>query len=145
MPEKKSSGFSETERKAMKERAKELAAEHRANRKRADGEQDVLAAYEAMSGSDKEIGLKIHKIVTATAADLWPKTWYGMPAYSVEGKKVVCFYQSAEKGESRYATLGFTDRANLDEGNMWSTSYALMRMTAKEVRAITELVKKAVS
>jgi uncharacterized protein YdhG (YjbR/CyaY superfamily) len=145
MSDRTSSGFSEAERKAMKARARELAAEKRKNRKKVDGEKEVLAAFEAMSGNDKEMGMRIHQIVSQTAPALWPKTWYGMPAYAVDGKKVVCYYQSAEKGEARYATFGFNDIANLDDGSMWPTSYALLELTSKEESAIRELVKKAVS
>ena len=139
----KSTGFSDQERDAMKTRAKELAAEQRANRKKADGEKEVLAAIAAMTGSDKSTAQQIHELVTETAPDLWPKTWYGMPAYAKEGK-VICFFQAAKKFETRYATFGFSDAAKLDDGNMWPASFALMKLTATEEKRIVELVKKAV-
>jgi len=127
----------------MKTRAKELAAEQRANRKKADGEKEALAAIAAMTGSDKSTAQRIHELVTETAPDLWPKTWYGMPAYAREGK-VICFFQAAKRFETRYATFGFSDAAKLDDGNMWPASFALMKLTATEEKRIVELVKKAV-
>jgi uncharacterized protein YdhG (YjbR/CyaY superfamily) len=128
---KKSQGFTAEERAAMKERAKELKAEARANKDRAAGERDVLAAIAEMPKSDRAIGKRLHEIITASAPDLSPKTWYGMPAYAKDGK-VVCFFQSADKFKSRYATLGFSDQANLDKGAMWPTSFALKELTAAE-------------
>lgn len=145
MPDRRSSDFSEAEKKAMRARARELAAEQKANRKKEEGERDVLAAIKAMSGNDRAMGKKIHDLVIANAPELWPKTWYGMPAYSIEGKKVLCFYQSAEKGEARYATFGFNDLAKLDEGNMWPTSFALQRITSREEKMIVSLLKKAIA
>ena len=138
------SGFSEHERAAMKARAKELAAEKRANKKRADGEKAVTEAIEAMSGSDRTLAERIHELVTNTAPELWPKTWYGMPAYARDGK-VVCFFQSAGKFEARYATFGFNDTANLDDGNMWPTSFAIVQLTETEENLIVELVRRSVS
>ncbi len=122
----------------------ELKAEERANKNRADGEKDLLAAIAAMKEPDRAMAKRLHAIVTAAAPDLWPKTWYGMPAYAKDGK-VVCFFQSAQKFNSRYATLGFSDEANLDEGAMWPTAYALKKLTAAEEAKIGALVKKAVS
>jgi uncharacterized protein YdhG (YjbR/CyaY superfamily) len=140
----KSKGFTEEERAAMKERARELKAEARANRSKADGERDVVAAIAEMQGTDRAMAKRLHAIIKASAPDLSPKTWYGMPAYARDGK-VVCFFQSAGKFKSRYATLGFTDEANLDEGVMWPTGFALKELTATEEARIGALVKKAVS
>jgi uncharacterized protein YdhG (YjbR/CyaY superfamily) len=136
-------GFTDEERAAMKSRAQELKAEARANKNRADGERDLLAAIAAMKESDRAMAERLHAIVTAIAPALWPKTWYGMPAYTKDGK-VVCFFKSAEKFNSRYATLGFEETANLDEGAMWPTSYALKELTAAEEKKIGALVRKAV-
>ena len=141
---KESKGFTDEERAAMKERAQELKAEARANKNKADGESAVLAAIAAMPGSDRAMGERIHAIIKASAPALWPKTWYGMPAYAKDGK-VVCFFQSAQKFNSRYATFGFNDTANLDEGAMWPTSFALKELTATEEAKIAALVKKAAS
>jgi uncharacterized protein YdhG (YjbR/CyaY superfamily) len=141
---KTSKGFTDDERAAMKERAKELKAEARANKNRADGERDVLAAIGAMKGTDRAMAKRLHEIITATAPDLWPKTWYGMPAYAKDGK-VVCYFQNAQKFKSRYATFGFSDEANLDEGAMWPVAFALKKLTAAEEAKIAALVKKAVS
>jgi uncharacterized protein YdhG (YjbR/CyaY superfamily) len=137
-------GFTDEERAAMKERARELKAEARASKKKADGEADVLAKIAEMQGSDRAIAERLHAIVTDSAPELSPKTWYGMPAYAREGK-IVCFFQSADKFKSRYATLGFNDEANLDNGAMWPTSFALKELTAAEEARIVALVKKAVS
>jgi uncharacterized protein YdhG (YjbR/CyaY superfamily) len=139
----KSKGFTEDERAAMKARAQELKAEARASKNRAEGERDLLAAIAAMKESDRAMAKRIHAIVEATAPTLWPKTWYGMPAYAKDGK-VVCFFKSAEKFKSRYATLGFEEAANLDNGAMWPTSYALKELTAADEKKIAALVKKAV-
>jgi uncharacterized protein YdhG (YjbR/CyaY superfamily) len=141
---KTSKGFTDEERAAMKERAKELRAEARANKNKADGESDVLAKIAEMPGPDRAMAKRLHAIIKASAPDLSPKTWYGMPAYARDGK-VVCFFQSAEKFKSRYATFGFSDEANLDEGPMWPTSFALTELTAAEEKRISTLVKKAVS
>src|ERR687893_3025420 len=141
---KKSKGFTAEERAAMRERAKELKAEARANKKKAEGESDLLAKIAEMQEPDRAMAERIHEIVKASAPALLPKTWYGMPAYAKDGK-VVCFFQSAEKFQSRYATLGFSDEANLDEGAMWPTSFALKELTATEEAKIGALVKRAVS
>ena len=142
--DKKSKGFSDEERAAMRERARELKAEERASKNRAEGERDLLAAIDAMTEPDRAMAKRLHAIVEATAPNLWPKTWYGMPAYAKDGK-VVCFFKSAEKFKSRYATLGFEEAANLDEGAMWPTSFALKKLTGADEAKITALVKKAVS
>jgi uncharacterized protein YdhG (YjbR/CyaY superfamily) len=141
---KSAKGFTDEERAAMRERAKELKAEERANRSRADGERDVLGAIAKMKGPDRAMAERIHAIVTATAPDLMPKTWYGMPAYARDGK-VVCFFKNAEKFNSRYATLGFEEAANLDEGAMWPTAFALTKLTKADEAKIAALVKRAVS
>lgn len=140
-----SDGFTAEEKAAMKERAKELKAEKRANKKREDGEQDLLEKIAEMPESDRVMAERIHAIVTAAAPDLFPKTWYGMPAYANEDNKIVCFFQSAAKFDARYATFGFNDVANLDDGNMWPASFALVKMTAAEEDKIRALVKQAVS
>ena len=142
--EKKSKGFTEEERAAMKARARELKAEARASKNRAEGERDLLAAVAAMKEPDRAMAKRLHAIVEETAPALWPKTWYGMPAYARDGK-VVCFFKSAEKFNSRYATFGFEEAANLDEGAMWPTSFALKELTAADEKKIAALVKKAVS
>ena len=141
MSAKKSDGFTAEERAAMRERARELKAEAQ----RADGERAALAAIAEMQGSDRAMAERLHAIVKASAPDLSPKTWYGMPAYANKDGKVVCYFQSAEKFDARYATLGFNDAANLDEGAMWPTSFALKELTATEEAKIGALVKKAVS
>jgi uncharacterized protein YdhG (YjbR/CyaY superfamily) len=135
--------FTDEERAAMKARAQELKAEARANRNRADGERDLLAKIAEMPEPDRAMAERLHAIVTASAPGLSPKTWYGMPAYAKDGK-VVCFFQSAQKFKTRYATLGFSDEANLDEGAMWPTTFALKGLTAAEEATIRALVKKAV-
>ena len=137
-------GFTAEEKAAMKERARELKAEERAKGDRAAGESDVLAKIGEMPESDRAMAERLHAIVKASAPDLAPKTWYGMPAYAKDGK-VVCFFQSAQKFKSRYATFGFSDAANLDEGALWPTSFALKELTAAEEARIGALVKKAVS
>jgi uncharacterized protein YdhG (YjbR/CyaY superfamily) len=141
---KKSKGFTEDERAAMKERVKELKAEARRGADKADGESAVLAKIAEMQGSERAMAKRLHAIIKASAPALSPKTWYGMPAYARDGK-VVCFFQSAQKFKSRYATFGFSDVANLDEGAMWPTSFALKEMTAAEEARIGALLKKAVS
>ena len=137
-------GFSADERAAMKARAQELKAEARANKNREDGERDVKAAIAAMKGKDKAIATRLHEIITEVAPDLWPKTWYGFPAYAKDGK-IVCFFKAAAKFKSRYATLGFEEAANLDAGTMWTTSFALMELTAADEKKIAAMVKKAAS
>jgi uncharacterized protein YdhG (YjbR/CyaY superfamily) len=139
-----SKGFTDAERAAMRERARELKAEERANKNRADGERDLLAKIAEMPPPDRVLAERLHAIVTANAPDLSPKTWYGMPAYAKAGK-VLCYFQSAEKFKSRYATFGFSDEANLDKGAMWPTSFALKELTAADEAEIAALVKKAVS
>jgi uncharacterized protein YdhG (YjbR/CyaY superfamily) len=141
---KKSKGFTDEERAAMKERVRELKAEARANKDKADGESDVLAKIAEMPEPDRAMAKRLHAIIKASAPALSPKTWYGMPAYAKDGK-VVCFFTAASKFKSRYATFGFNDTANLDEGAMWPTSFALKELTAAEEARIGALVKKAVS
>ena len=143
-PAKKRKGFTAEERDAMKARARELKAEERASKNRAEGERDVLAAITAMKEPDRVMAKRVHAIVKASAPDLWPKTWYGMPAYAKDGK-VVCFFKCAEKFKTRYATFGFEEAANLDAGAMWPTSYALTKLTAADEKKLAALVKKAVS
>jgi uncharacterized protein YdhG (YjbR/CyaY superfamily) len=136
---KKSTGFTAAERAAMKERAQELKAEAR----RADGEKALLAKVAEMPGPDRTMATRLHKLIKASAPVLEPKTWYGMPAYAKDDK-IVCFFQSADKFKSRYATFGFSDTANLDKGAMWPTSFALKDLTAAEEKKIAALVKQAV-
>ena len=142
---KKSKGFSEEEKAAMKARAKELKAEERANKNKAEGESDVLAKIAELQGTDRIMAKRIHEIVKASAPSLSPKTWYGMPAYANKEGKIVCFFTAASKFNTRYATFGFNDDANLDEGAMWPTAFALKKLTAAEEARIAELVKKAAS
>ena len=144
--DKTSKGWTDEERAAMKERAKELkTAGRRGSRAaKADGERAVLAKLAEMPEPDRAMGERLHAIIKASAPDLTPKTWYGMPAYARNGK-VVCFFQTAQKFNTRYATLGFNDTANLDEGAMWPVAFALKRLTAAEEKKIGALVKKAVS
>jgi len=142
---KSGEGFSDDEKAAMKERSKELKAEARASKDRAGGESDLLAKIAAMPEPDRSMAKRLHEIVTASAPDLMPKTWYGMPAYADKDGKVVCFFTAASKFNARYSTFGFNDSANLDEGNMWATSFALIKLTAAEEAKIAALVKKAVS
>ena len=139
-----SGGFSDEERALMKERAKELKAEARAKKTKADGESDVLAKIAEMQEPDRAMAMRLHALIKESAPDLAPKTWYSMPAYARDGK-VVCFFQSGQKFKTRYATLGFSDEANLDEGAMWPTTYALMELTPAVEAKIVALVKKAVS
>jgi hypothetical protein len=141
-----SEGFSKEERAAMKERAREqkTAARRGASANKGDGEQDVLAKIAEMAEPDRSMAFRLHEIIKASASVLAPRLWYGMPAYAKAGK-VVCFFQSAEKFKTRYATLGFSDAAQLDEGAMWPTAYALKELTAAEEARIATLVKKAVS
>jgi uncharacterized protein YdhG (YjbR/CyaY superfamily) len=141
---KTSAGFSAEERAAMKERAKELRAEARAGKDRAAGERAVLAKIAEMPEPDRAMAERLHAIIEESAPVLSPKTWYGMPAYAKEGK-VVCFFQSGQKYNSRYSTFGFQDAANLDDGAMWPTTFALTELTAADEARIAALVKKAVS
>ena len=136
----KSKGFTKEERAAMKERAQELKAEAA----KADGESALLAKIAEMPESDRVMGERLHAIITASAPGLTPKTWYGMPAYAKDGK-VLCYVQSADKFKARYATFGFSDTANLDEGALWPVAFALKKLTATEEAKIAGLVKKAVS
>jgi uncharacterized protein YdhG (YjbR/CyaY superfamily) len=142
---KKNQGFTAEERAAMKERARELKAEARAKKGKADGESDVLAKIAEMPEPDRGMAKRLHEIIKASAPTLSPKTWYGMPAYANQDGKVVCFYQSAKKFGTRYATFGFSDQAKLDEGAMWPTGFALKTLTPAEEARIGALVKKAVS
>ena len=144
--DKKSKGFSSEERAAMKDRAQELKAEAGRGPRagKADGESDVLAKIAEMPEPDRAMAKRLHAIIKASAPALSPKTWYGMPAYAMDGK-VVCFFQSAQKFNARYATFGFSDTAKLDEGAMWPTSFALKELTATEETRIAALVKRAVS
>jgi uncharacterized protein YdhG (YjbR/CyaY superfamily) len=128
----------------MKARAQELKAEARVNQDRAAGERDVLAKIDEMPEPERAMARRLHEIITASAPVLSPRTWYGMPAYAKDGK-VLCFFQSAQKFKTRYATLGFSDQANLDDGNMWSTAFALKTLSAAEQARIRGLVKKATS
>jgi uncharacterized protein YdhG (YjbR/CyaY superfamily) len=143
---KKSKGFTDEERAAMKERAQELKVEARrgARKGKADGEGDMLAKIAEMPEPDRAMAERLHAIIKARAPSLSPRTWYRMPAYAKDGK-VVCFFQSAQKFKSRYATFGFSDMANLDEGAMWPVAFALKELTAAEEARIVALVKKAVS
>jgi uncharacterized protein YdhG (YjbR/CyaY superfamily) len=139
---KASEAFTDEERAAMREHAREVKAAGRAGK--ADGESDVLAKIAEMPEPDRAMAERLHALVRASAPDLSPRTWYGMPAYAKDGN-VVCFFQSAQKFKSRYATVGFSDKANLDDGAMWPTSFALKELTAAEEARIAALVKKAVS
>lgn len=140
----KSAGFTAEEKAAMRERAKEVKAEARSKKDRADGESAVLAKIAGMPPSDRILAERLHALVKAVAPALVPRTWYGMPAYARDGK-VICFFQSARQFKTRYATLGFMHEANLDEGAMWPVAFALKDMTAAEEKKIGALVKKALS
>ena len=146
MSDEKFEGFTAEERAAMKDRATELkaAARRRPRAAKADGEADVLAKLAEMPGPDRALGERLHALIKATAPELTPTTWYGMPAYAKDGK-VICFFQAAQKFKTRYATLGFSDKANLDEGGMWPVYFALSDLTAAEEAKIAALVKQAVS
>ncbi len=143
---KASKGFTDEERAAMKERARELKTTARRGPRAgtADGESDVLAKIAELPEPDRALAERLHALITASAPALTPRTWYGMPAYAKDGD-VVCFFQSAQKFKSRYATLGFSDKANLDDGEMWPTSFALKALTAAEEARIGALVRQAVS
>ena len=138
-----SEGFTPEERAAMKERARELKAEARRDKTRADDTRDVLAKIAEMPEPDRGLAERVHSVITAAAPELSPKLWYGMPAYARDGK-IVCFFQDAAKFKARYATLGFNDPATLDDGTMWPTSWALTDLTAADEERISELVKRAV-
>jgi uncharacterized protein YdhG (YjbR/CyaY superfamily) len=141
---KTTEGFTAEERAAMKERARELKAEARADKDRAAGERDVIAKIAEMPKSDRVMAERLHALVKASAPALSPKTWYGMPAYARDGK-IVCFFKPADKFKTRYATFGFEEAANLDDGAMWPTSFALKELTAADEAKIGRLVKKAAS
>ncbi|MGO8947974.1 MAG: iron chaperone [Ktedonobacterales bacterium] len=141
---KASTGFTGEEKAAMRKRAQELKAEARTNKNKADGESAALEAIAAMSAPDRALAERVHAIITASAPALSPKTWYGMPAYAKDGQ-VVCFFQSAEKFKTRYATLGFSDQANLDDGGLWPTAFAVSELTEAVEAKVAALVKKAVS
>ena len=142
---KKSKGFTDEEKAAMRERAKELKADERAKKDKGAGENDVLAKIAGMQEPDRAMAKRVHEIIKASAPALSPRTWYGMPAYANKDGNVVCFFQPAEKFKTRYATLGFSDKANLDEGAVWPTSFALKGLTAAEEARIGALIKRAVS
>jgi uncharacterized protein YdhG (YjbR/CyaY superfamily) len=142
---KKSQGFTADEKAAMKARAQELKEEARASKNKEEGEKAALAAITDMLEPDRGMAARLHELIKASAPTLLPKTWYGMPAYTNQEGKVVCFFQPAQKFKARYSTLGFNDSANLDEGAMWPTSFALKELTATEEARIAALVKKAVS
>ncbi|MBI5933214.1 MAG: DUF1801 domain-containing protein [Chloroflexi bacterium] len=139
----KSTGFTDEEKAAMRERAKELKAEERASKDRAAGEKAVVEAIVKMKEPDRSMAKRLHEIVTSAAPSLMPKTWYGMPAYADADGKVICFFQAAGKFNVRYATFGFQPDAKLDDGNMWASSFALIKLTAAEEAKIAALVKKA--
>ncbi len=134
--------FTNEEKAAMKERAKELKAEARAKKGKADGESDVVAKIAEMSEPDRSMAQRLHELIRANVPELSPKTWYGMPAYA-KNDKIVCFFQSAQKFNARYATFGFSDMARLDDGDLWPVAFALKALTATEEARILALVKKA--
>jgi uncharacterized protein YdhG (YjbR/CyaY superfamily) len=140
---KSSNGFTQEERAAMRERAKEIKADGRRGAQ-ADGESEVLAKIAGMPDPDRAMAERVHAVIMASAPDLTPRTWYGMPAYAKDGS-VVCFFRNARKFKTRYATLGFSDKANLDEGEMWPTDFAVLELTAEVEARITSLVQKAIS
>jgi uncharacterized protein YdhG (YjbR/CyaY superfamily) len=142
---KKTQGFTADEKAAMRARAQELKAEARASKNKEEGEHAALAAIADMHEPDRSMAARLHELIKTSAPDLMPKTWYGMPAYTNQDGKVICFFQSAEKFKARYATFGFSDTAHLDEGVMWPTSFALKELTATEEARIVALVKRAVS
>jgi len=139
----KAAGFTAEERAAMKNRVAELKAEQR-GAKKADGEEDALARIAEMPAQDRLMAQRLHNLIKSAAPHLTPKTWYGMPAYAKDGN-VICFFQNSQKFKTRYSTLGFSDKAKLDEGSLWPNSYALMELTPDTEKAIIALVKKAVS
>jgi uncharacterized protein YdhG (YjbR/CyaY superfamily) len=143
-PKQPAKGFSDAEKAAMKERAKEQKAEAKASKNKAEGEADVLAKIAAMPEPERAMAARLHEIVTVNAPALTPKTWYGMPAYASADGKIVCFFQSAQKFNTRYATLGFNDSARLDDGALWPVAYALMELTSDVEAQIAALVRKAV-
>ena len=141
----KTAGFTAEERAAMKEYARELKAQARADRTKADGEKDLLTKIAEMAEPDRAMAARLHELVSTTAPELFPRTWYGMPAYATGDGKVLCFFQSAQKFGVRYATLGFNDVALLDDGAMWPTAYALTALGTDEEARVVELVKRAVN
>jgi len=145
MSTKKKSSFTEAERAAIKERAQELKTQGRGGQKKADNEEAVLDAIAEMPDDDRVLGERIHALVTEKASDLLPKTWYGMPAYANSDGKVICFFQSADKFDSRYASLGFNDDAKLDDGSMWPVSFAILEWNPEVERHVGNLVEVAVS
>ena len=142
---KQTEGFTAEEMAAMKERAKEAKADAKAKANREAGESDLLAKIAEMPEPDRSLATRLHEIISENAPDLWPKTWYGQPAYAIDGKSVVCFFQAASKFNTRYATLGFQHDANLDDGNMWPTAFAVIALTPADEERIAALVRKAVS
>jgi uncharacterized protein YdhG (YjbR/CyaY superfamily) len=142
---KSGEAFTAEEKAAMKARAQELKAEARASKNREEGEKAISAAIVQMEESDRIMAARLHEIITESAPDLMPKTWYGMPAYANADGKVICFFQAASKFGVRYATFGFQPDANLDDGNMWAASFALIKLTADEEAKIKSMLKKAVS
>jgi uncharacterized protein YdhG (YjbR/CyaY superfamily) len=142
---KKSPRFTDEERAAMRERARELQTQARTGKRKVDGESAVLAKIAALSEPDRSLAQQLHALITKSAPELTPKTWYGMPAYAEKDGQVVCYFQSAQKFKSRYATLGFSDQANLDAGDVWPVAFALKKLTPANQSKITALVKKAVS
>lgn len=145
MSKKKADGFTDEEKAAMQARAKELKAEARANKNKAEGETDLLAKIAELPEPERTMAERLHAIIKASAPTLTPKTWYGMPAYANNDGKIVCFFQSAHKFNTRYATLGFSDTATLDEGDLWPTAFALKELTVATEARIGALVKKAVA
>lgn len=143
--ELESQGFTDQEKAAVRARAKELKAEAKANKDRQEGEQAALASIAAMPEPDHSLAARIHEIIKVNVPALWAKTWYGMPAYANEEGKVICFFKNASKFNARYATLGFSDVAKLDEGKMWPTEFALTELGTAEETRIIDLLKKAVS
>jgi uncharacterized protein YdhG (YjbR/CyaY superfamily) len=142
--EKPNKGFTKEEKDAMRERAKELKAEARASKDRAVGERDVLARINEMPEPERKMALRLHKIIMTSAPELIPRAWYGMPAYNKDGK-VLCHFQSKSKYETRYSTFSFSDSANIDEGDMWATSFGLTSITDEIETKLSELIKKAVN
>jgi uncharacterized protein YdhG (YjbR/CyaY superfamily) len=144
-PEKANTGFTDEEKAAMRNRVQELKAEARANKNKAEGESAALAAIAALREADRALAERLHALITANAPALAPKTWYGMPAYANKEGQIVCHFQSAEKFKTRYATLGFSDQAHLDDGALWPVAFALSEWTEAVEATIVALVKKAVS
>jgi uncharacterized protein YdhG (YjbR/CyaY superfamily) len=144
-PAKANTGFTDEEKGAMRKRAQELKAEARANQNKAEGESAALAAIAALAAPDRALAERLHALIAASAPALSPKTWYGMPAYANKDGQIVCFFQSAEKFKTRYATLGFSDKAHLDEGALWPVAFALTAWTEAVEAQIAALVKQAVS